>query len=67
MFKYSGCIRTAIFFVLLNFSPAAANDGDLKPGDTIGPENWEKAKGMVGENLLNRIKQGYTLRIKPGR
>jgi hypothetical protein len=67
MFRYSGCIRTAIFFLLLNFSPAAANDGDLKPGDTIGPENWEKAKGMVGENLLNRIKQGYTLRIKPGR
>jgi len=67
MFKYSGCIRTAICFLLLNFSPAAANDGDLKPGDTIGPENWEKAKGMVGENLLNRIKQGYTLRIKPGR
>jgi hypothetical protein len=67
MFKYSGCIGTAIFFLLLNFSPAAANDGDLKPGDTIGPENWEKARGMVGENLLNRIKQGYTLRIKPGR
>ncbi|HXL08795.1 MAG TPA: DUF1329 domain-containing protein [Candidatus Bathyarchaeia archaeon] len=67
MFKYSGCIRTAICFLLINFSPAAANDGDLKPGDTIGPENWEKAKGMVGENLLNRIKQGYTLRIKPGR
>ena len=67
MFKYSGCIGPAIFFLLLNFSPAAANDGDLKPGDTIGPENWEKARGMVGENLLTRIKQGYTLRIKPGR
>jgi hypothetical protein len=67
MSKYSGCIGTAIFFLLLNFSPATANDGDLKPGDTIGPENWEKARGMVGENLLNRIKQGYTLRIKPGR
>ena len=53
--------------LLVNFSPAAADDGDLKPGDTIGPENWEKAKGMVGENLINRVKQGYTLRIKPGR
>ncbi len=53
--------------LLVNFSPAAADDGDLKPGDTIGPENWEKAKGMVGENLLNRVRQGYTLRIKPGR
>jgi hypothetical protein len=67
MSKYSGCIGTAIFLLLLNFSPATANDGDLKPGDTIGPENWEKARGMVGENLLTRIKQGYTLRIKPGR
>jgi hypothetical protein len=44
-----------------------AAEVDLKPGDTVGPENWEKVKGMVGENLLNRIKQGYTFRIKQGR
>jgi hypothetical protein len=44
-----------------------AAEVDLKPGDTIGPENWWKAQGMVGENLLNRIKQGYTLQIKQGR
>jgi hypothetical protein len=44
-----------------------AAEVDLKPGDTIGPENWEKVKAMVGENLLNRIKQGYTLKIKQGR
>src|SRR5437016_9655691 len=37
---------------------------DLKPGDTIGPHNWQRVQGMVGENLLNRIKQGYTLKIK---
>jgi len=37
---------------------------DLKPGDTIGPDNWQRVQGMVGENLLNRIKQGYTLKIK---
>ena len=37
---------------------------DLKPGDTIGPHNWQKVQGMVGENLLNRIKQGYTFKIK---
>src|SRR6266436_5230979 len=37
---------------------------DLKPGDTIGPNNWQKVQGMVGENLLNRIKQGYTFKIK---
>ena len=64
MSKYSFCIRTAILCVLLNFSLAKAGDVDLKPGDTIGPENWERAKGMVGENLLNRIRQGYSFKIK---
>lgn len=41
-----------------------AADADLKPGDTIGPSNWQRVQGMVGENLLNRIKQGYTFQIK---
>jgi hypothetical protein len=41
-----------------------AAEGDLKPGDTIGPHNWQKIQGMVGENLLQRIKQGYTFKIK---
>jgi hypothetical protein len=58
------CIRTATFFLLCNFSLARANDVDLKPGDTIGSHNWQRVQGMVGENLLNRIKQGYTLKIK---
>jgi hypothetical protein len=64
MLKSGFCIRTAIFFLLLNFSLARANDGDLKPGDTIGPHNWQRVQGMVGENLLNRITQGYTFKIK---
>lgn len=60
--------RGLIFFTLLSISSlCAASEADLKPGDTIGPENWEKVKGMVGENLLSRIKQGYTLRIKESR
>jgi hypothetical protein len=54
-----------IFFTLLSISSLwAASEADLKPGDTIGPENWEKVKGMVGESLLNRIKQGYSFKIK---
>src|SRR5262245_36220304 len=54
-----------IFFTLLSISSlCAASEADLKPGDTIGPENWEKVKGMVGENLLSRIKQGYSFKIK---
>ncbi len=64
MLKSSFWIRTAIFFLLLNFSLARADDVDLKPAGTIGPQNWWKAQGMVGENLLNRIKQGYTFKIK---
>lgn len=44
-----------------------AAEVDLKPGDTIGPHNWQKVQGMVGENLLNRIKQGYSLTIKESR
>jgi Protein of unknown function (DUF1329) len=55
----------AILLTLLAISShCSASEADLKPGDTIGPENWEKAKGMVGENLLNRIKQGYSFKIK---
>jgi hypothetical protein len=44
-----------------------ANDVDIKPGDTIGPHNWQRVQGMVGENLLNRIKQGYTFKIEQPR
>ena len=56
-----------LFIPILFFSVAArlmAAEADLKPGDTVGPHNWEKVTGMVGENLLNRIKQGYTFKIK---
>ena len=51
--------------LLLGFaSVAAAAEADLKVGDTIGPQNWQKIQGMVGENLLSRIKAGYTIQIK---
>ena len=46
---------------------AQAADPELKPGDVIGPDNWQRVQGMVGENLLQRIKQGYTFKIKQGR
>ena len=48
-------------------SELPAAEVDLKPGDTIGPQNWQRVQGMVGENLLNRIKQGYTFKIKESR
>ena len=49
---------------LLFLSEGHAVEVDLKPGDTIGPQNWQRVQGMVGENVLNRIKQGYTFQIK---
>ena len=48
-------------------SVAAAAETDLKVGETIGPQNWQKIQGMVGENLLNRVKAGYTMQIKARR
>ncbi len=51
------------FSLILVAKPRAA-EVDLKPGDTIGPQNWERIKGMVGENFLERVRQGYTFQIK---
>ena len=45
-------------------SSARAADMDLKPGDVIGPDNWQRVQGMVVENLLRRIKQGYSFNLK---
>ena len=61
-------LKCRLIFVLFCFSAApVAAEVDLKPGDTIGPHNWQRVEGMVGENLLNRIKHGYTLKIKESR
>src|SRR5262249_47278086 len=61
-------LKCRLIFVLFCFSAApVAAEVDLKPGDTIGPHNWQRVEGMVGENLLNRIKEGYTLKIKESR
>jgi hypothetical protein len=29
---------------------AAAAEAEPKPGETIGPQNWQKVQGMIGEN-----------------
>jgi Protein of unknown function (DUF1329) len=72
--KVNGMYRLPVlpvwFFLISSLGFAnglCAAESDLKPGDTIGPHNWQKVQGMVGENLLNRIKQGYTFNIKHGR
>ena len=51
-----------IIFVALSLpSSSPAADTELKSGDTIGPNNWQRIQGMVGDNFLNRIKAGQDL------
>jgi hypothetical protein len=50
--------------ILLCLQPANLAAQELKPGETIGPHNWRRVEGMVGENMLNRIKGGHTIQIK---
>lgn len=65
MFLLNLILGLALLFFVPAQSPATG--AELKPGDTVGPHNWEVVRGMVGENLLHRIKQGYTFKIKQGR
>jgi uncharacterized protein YxjI len=58
-----------IFVFALTMSLATATglnaaEPELKPGETIGSQNWQKIQGMVGENFLNRIKGGHQIQIK---
>jgi uncharacterized protein YxjI len=56
---------TACLPLLLGYwENAATAEVEPKPGETIGPQNWQKIQGMIGENLLARIKAGYTMQIK---
>jgi hypothetical protein len=49
-------VLLTVWFLPISFPSFArglrAAEVDLKPGDTIGPHNWQKVQGMVGENLL---------------
>jgi hypothetical protein len=59
-------IIAVVILTALMITPvrSTAADAELKPGDRVGPENWQRIQGMVGENFLNRVKQGHTLEIK---
>jgi hypothetical protein len=63
-FKNRAALVAVAFLVLSLGDGLQAAEVDLKRGDTVGPHNWEKVEGMVGENLLRRIKQGYSFKIK---
>ncbi len=79
MDRHTNCQNTLVFlfgifqavFLGLVLSSAAslvhAADADLRPGETIGPNNWQRIQGMVGDNFLNRIKAGHTIQIKPSK
>jgi uncharacterized protein YxjI len=60
IYRVLACSVALLSVVLISH----AAELDLKPGDTIGPQNWQRAQGMVGENFLNRLKQGHTIQIK---
>jgi Protein of unknown function (DUF1329) len=60
------CWFAAVAFSGIGYLLEAA-EIDLQPGETIGPHNWQKVQGMVGEHLLSRIKQGYTFKIREGK
>jgi hypothetical protein len=63
--RSSRCARSFLLIACLLAATAShAADAELKPGDTIGPNNWQRIEGMVGENFLNRIKKGHTIQIK---
>ena len=64
MFLFKIILGAALLLFILAQSSGA--DSDLKPGDMIGPHNWQRVHGMVGENLLHRIKEGYSFKIKEG-
>lgn len=71
MFKRARCLRhrmtgfgiCQLLMLLMALGIEAAEMG-LKPGDSVGPDNWQTVKGMVGDHLLERIKKGYSFKIK---
>jgi hypothetical protein len=62
--KKSQALIATLVLLLHLYADLSAAEVEVRPGDIIGPHNWQKVEGMVGENLLNRIKAGYTLKIK---
>lgn len=56
------CMTIMCVILFLGVVPALGDS--VKPGDVIGPHNWEKVKGLVPTGLLPDIKQGSTLEVK---
>jgi hypothetical protein len=48
-------MRIAAFLLLLIVGTAGA---ELKPGDTLGPDNWEQARGLLPDEFLESYRRG---------
>ncbi|HSK29053.1 MAG TPA: outer membrane lipoprotein-sorting protein, partial [Candidatus Limnocylindria bacterium] len=62
--RSAGLLSLALICLMIAPATLPGAEPDLKPGETIGPQNWQRIQGMVGENFLNRVKAGHTLTIK---
>jgi hypothetical protein len=48
-------MRAIVLAVLLAVAPVSA---ELKPSDTLGPDNWEQARGLLPDEFLESYKRG---------
>ncbi|MDX2168114.1 MAG: outer membrane lipoprotein-sorting protein [Deltaproteobacteria bacterium] len=48
-------MRVVVLAVLFAVAPVLA---ELKPGDTLGTENWEQARGLLPDEFLEAYKRG---------
>ena len=67
MTSVRNCTAVCGALLLSAASVGYAQQTQLRSGDVIGPHNWQQVKGMVGENLLSRVKGGYSIHIKESR
>ena len=67
-FSPQGAMKIFLALILFGFAAAPWNiiaaEPDIKLGEVITSQNWQKIQGMVGENFLNRVKAGHKLQIK---
>jgi hypothetical protein len=47
---------TSVFLCSLLYSSSAR--AQLKPGDTLGKDNWQAAKGLLPDSILRRFAAG---------
>jgi hypothetical protein len=47
---------TSVFLCGLLYSPTVR--AQLKPGDTLGKDNWQAAKGLLPDSILRRFADG---------